>query len=86
MSFRGVAVPSLLAMIAVEKFGQHQPLNLQAECDALENHSGRARPASSPPRPGQRLYGVTRARPAIEMPVHTSRHRKVPGWHAGELV
>jgi transposase len=33
---RGWAGPSLLAMIAFEKFGQHQPLNRQAERYALE--------------------------------------------------
>ena len=33
---RGWAGPSLLAMIAFEKFGQHQPLNRQAERDARE--------------------------------------------------
>jgi transposase len=33
---RGRAGPSLLAMIAFEKFGQHQPLNRQAERYALE--------------------------------------------------
>ena len=33
---RGFAGPSLLAMIAFEKFGQHQPLNRQAERYALE--------------------------------------------------
>ena len=33
---RGWAGPSLLAMIMVEKFGQHQPLNRQAERYALE--------------------------------------------------
>jgi transposase len=33
---RGWAGPSLLAMIVVEKFGQHQPLNRQAERYALE--------------------------------------------------
>lgn len=33
---RGWAGPSLLAMIMVEKFGQHKPLNRQAECYALE--------------------------------------------------
>ncbi len=33
---RGWAGPSLLAMIVFEKFGQHQPLNRQAERYALE--------------------------------------------------
>ena len=33
---RGWAGPSLLAMIMFEKFGQHQPLNRQAERYALE--------------------------------------------------
>ena len=33
---RGLAGPSLLAMILFEKFGQHQPLNRQAERYALE--------------------------------------------------
>ena len=33
---RGWAGPSLLAMIVFEKFGQHQPLNRQAERHALE--------------------------------------------------
>ncbi|WP_244620664.1 IS66 family transposase zinc-finger binding domain-containing protein, partial [Methylosinus sporium] len=33
---RGWAGPSLLAMIAFEKFGQHQPLNRQADRYALE--------------------------------------------------
>jgi len=33
---RGLAGPSLLAMIMFEKFGQHQPLNRQAERYALE--------------------------------------------------
>ena len=33
---RGWAGPSLLAMILFEKFGQHQPLNRQAERYALE--------------------------------------------------
>jgi transposase len=33
---RGWASPSLLAMIVFEKFGQHQPLNRQAERYALE--------------------------------------------------
>src|SRR6202047_3052372 len=33
---RGWAGPSLLAMILYEKFGQHQPLNRQAERYALE--------------------------------------------------
>jgi transposase len=33
---RGLAGPSLLAMIAFEKFGQHQPLNRQAERYARE--------------------------------------------------
>ena len=33
---RGLAGPSLLAMILFEKFGQHQPLNRQAERFALE--------------------------------------------------
>ena len=33
---RGWAGPSLLAMIVYEKFGQHQPLNRQAERYALE--------------------------------------------------
>ena len=33
---RGWAGPSLLAMVLFEKFGQHQPLNRQAERDAKE--------------------------------------------------
>ena len=33
---RGWAGPSLLAMIMFEKFGQHQPLNRQAERYALK--------------------------------------------------
>jgi transposase len=32
----GLGGPSLLAMILYEKFGQHQPLNRQAERHALE--------------------------------------------------
>jgi transposase len=33
---RGLAGPSLLAMILFEKFGQHQPLNRQSERYARE--------------------------------------------------
>jgi hypothetical protein len=33
---RGLAGPSLLAMILFEKYGQHQPLNRQSECYARE--------------------------------------------------
>src|ERR1035437_2662830 len=33
---RGWAGPNLLAMVLFEKFGQHQPLNRQAECYAKE--------------------------------------------------
>jgi transposase len=33
---RAWAGPSLLAMVQLEKFGQHQPLNRQAECYAKE--------------------------------------------------
>jgi transposase len=39
---RGWAGPSPLAMILFEKFGQHQPLNRQAERYALEGGAGRA--------------------------------------------
>ena len=44
---RGWAGPSLLAMIVFEKFGQHQPLNRQAERYAL----GEARRSRCPPWP-----------------------------------
>ena len=61
---RGWAGPSLLAMIVFEKFGQHQPLNRQAERYALGGradrtvHHGRRgrrrlRGARSPPAPGR---------------------------------
>jgi transposase len=43
---RGRAGPSLLAMIMFEKFGQHQPLNRQAERYALE---GVRRPTAPAP-------------------------------------
>ncbi len=36
MIARGWAGPSLLAMLVFEKFGQHQPLNRQAERYAKE--------------------------------------------------
>ncbi len=36
MIARGWAGPSLLAMVLFEKFGQHQPLNRQAERYATE--------------------------------------------------
>ena len=39
---RGWAGPSLLAMIVFEKFGQHQPLNRQAERYALRGRADRA--------------------------------------------
>jgi len=60
---RGWAGPSLLAMIVFEKFGQHQPLNRQAEryapgrrADRAVDHGGRRgiglRGARADPSPG----------------------------------
>ena len=51
---RGWAGPSLLAMIFFEKFGQHQPLNRQAERYALGGRPAQpldCSPARSAPRP-----------------------------------
>ena len=45
---RGWAGPSLLAMILFEKFGQHQPLNRQAERYALEGVPIACRPWPTP--------------------------------------
>jgi len=45
---RGWAGPSLLAMIVFEKFGQHQPLNRQAERYALEGVPSRCRLSLTP--------------------------------------
>jgi transposase len=49
---RGWAGPSLLAMVLFEKFGQHQPLNRQAE-----RQGGRAGQSVDPGRPGRWLHG-----------------------------
>ena len=49
---RGWAGPNLLAMIAFEKFGQHQPLNRQAERYAREGCA--VKPASQIPAAGRR--------------------------------
>jgi transposase len=56
----GLAGPSLLAMIMFEKFGQHQPLNRQAERYA----AARRRPTSAPSRdaaPETECSGATHA-------------------------
>ena len=49
---RGLAGPSLLAMILFEKFGQHQPLNRQSERYPARGH--RSQPVDAG-RPGRRL-------------------------------
>jgi transposase len=51
---RGFAGPSLLAMILVDKYANHQPLNRQSEQLAREASSSRYRPwpiMSGPARP-----------------------------------
>ena len=53
---RGWAGPSLLAMIVFEKFGQHQPLNRQAERYALEGRPDRA--VDHGRRRGRGLHGA----------------------------
>ena len=57
---RGLAGPSLLAMILFEKFGQHQPLNRQSERYALR----RRRPIACPPWPTQVGAGAAALRSA----------------------
>jgi hypothetical protein len=49
---RGWAGPSLLAMVLFEKFGQHQPLNRQAE-----RYARRSGQSVDPGRPGRWLHG-----------------------------
>ena len=57
---RGWAGPSLLAMIVFEKFGQHQPLNRQAE----RSMRSKARRSRSPPWPTRWARSRRRSTPS----------------------
>jgi transposase len=72
---RGWAGPSLLAMIVFEKFGQHQPLNRQAERYALERRSDRS--LDHGPRGRLGLRGVRSAPASCRNPRHGGR---APAW------
>ncbi len=84
-SLRGWAGPNLLATILFEKFGQHQPLNRQAERYAREGVALRRSSfrRASGLRPRRRGSSACWRRRGARIPSARWRWRRPVGWPAG---